>query len=164
MNEQRTQHEATDWTQNREGIRNFFDLTAWQKGRELVKMVYEATRHMPREEIYGLTSQVRRSAISIPSNIAEGYGRGSTNDYLHYLRIARGSAYEVQTQLVLIGDLGMLPHNIIAGLIEAAQRCSQVIAGLIRSVELHKQHEVAKGTPRKPNTKHRIPNPECRKP
>jgi len=164
MNEQRTQHEATDWTQNREGIRNFFDLTAWQKGRELVKMVYEATRGMPREEIYGLTSQVRRAAVSIPSNIAEGYGRGSTNDYLHFLRTARGSAYEVQTQLMLIADLGMLRHDLVANVIEAAQRCSQVIAGLIRSVESYKRREDSASAPRKPNSKQRMPNPECRMP
>lgn len=127
--------EAEDWTVNRSEVRNFFDLTAWQKGRELVKIVYDATRLMPREEMYGLTAQVRRAAVSVPSNIAEGYGRGSTKDYLHFLRTARGSAYEVQTQLILIEDLGMLQHDVAANVIAASQRCSQVIAGLIRSVE-----------------------------
>jgi len=128
-----------DWTEHRSEVRNFFDLTAWQKARSLAKSIYEVTRMMPREEAYGLTSQVRRAAVSIPSNIAEGYGRGTTKDYLHFLRTARGSAYEVQTQLILIEDLGFLPDAVVKPIIVEAQRCSQVLAALIRSVDQNPQ-------------------------
>jgi four helix bundle protein len=80
-------------------IRNYRDLIVWQKSIALVTEVYSITRLFPKEELYGLISQIRRSAVSIPSNIAEGYGRYSTNDYIRFLQIAIGSLYEFQTQL-----------------------------------------------------------------
>ena len=71
----------------------------WQKPMVLVTEVYKISKEFPNDETYGLTSQIRRCAVSIPSNIAEGYGRNSTNDYIHFLRIATGSLYELQTQM-----------------------------------------------------------------
>jgi four helix bundle protein len=86
-------------------IESFKQLTVWQKSIELVKEAYLLTAQLPREEIYGLTSQMRRSAISIPSNIAEGKKRNTKNDFLQFLRIADGSAAELETQIILVKDL-----------------------------------------------------------
>ncbi len=79
-------------------INSYKDLIVWQRAMELVVAVYELTEHFPKEKIYGLTSQIRKSAISIPSNIAEGRYRGTKNDYLHFLRMSYGSGAELETQ------------------------------------------------------------------
>ena len=79
------------------GIKSYRDLVVWQKAMELVTDVYELTKSFPKEELYGLTSQIRRSAVSVPSNIAEGYGRNSTQDYIRFLQIACGLLYKTQT-------------------------------------------------------------------
>jgi four helix bundle protein len=81
------------------------DLIVWQEAMKLVKMVYDATRTFPQDEIYGLTNQVRRAAVSIPSNIAEGNGRESTKERLHFLSIANGSLAEVNTQILIAEQL-----------------------------------------------------------
>jgi four helix bundle protein len=86
-------------------ITSFKDLTVWQKSFSLVKDVYTLSRQLPRAEQFGLTSQVRRSAISIPSNIAEGTKRGSRKDYIQFLRVAHGSSAELETQLLLMQSL-----------------------------------------------------------
>ena len=86
-------------------IKSYKELIAYTKGRELVKAVYEMTREFPKEEMYGMTSQIRRSSISIPSNIAEGYMRGS-KEYVQFLKVALGSCAELETQLSLSKDLG----------------------------------------------------------
>lgn len=78
---------------------------------QLVKMIYLATKTLPREELYGLSNQLHRAAISIPSNIAEGFGRYNTKDYVHFLRIARGSCYEVETQLQICLQLNYLTEE-----------------------------------------------------
>jgi four helix bundle protein len=87
---------------------NFRELKIWQKSRILVKDVYQITLSFPKEEIYGITSQARRSAVSIPSNIAEGSGRGTDKDFSHFLDIARGSVFELETLLILSSDLYFL--------------------------------------------------------
>ena len=87
----------------------FKDLLVWQKAMELVKAVYALSKAFPAEERYALTDQLRRAAVSIPSNIAEGSGRASNADYGHFLSIARGSLYEAMTQLQIAVDLGYLP-------------------------------------------------------
>jgi four helix bundle protein len=79
-------------------MNSFRDLIVWQKAMGLVKIIYDVTNNFSSSERYGLTDQIRRSAVSIPSNIAEGYGRGSTNDYIRFLTIARGSLFELETQ------------------------------------------------------------------
>jgi len=78
---------------------SYRDLIVWQKSINLVKLVYDNTKTFPKEEQYGITSQIRRSAVSIPSNNAEGFGRFQTNDYVRFLQIARGSLFELQTQI-----------------------------------------------------------------
>jgi four helix bundle protein len=88
--------------------RNFRDLEIWQKAMELTHQIYKATKTFPKEETFGLTSQLRRAAVSIPSNIAEGRGRLSDKAFLIFIGHARGSLYEVQTQLELAHGLGYL--------------------------------------------------------
>jgi len=86
-------------------MNNFKKLIVWQKARKFVKDVYILTKKFPKEEHFGLTSQIRRAAVSIVSNIAEGSGRGTANDFARFLDIAQGSAYEVETQILLSFDL-----------------------------------------------------------
>ncbi len=92
-----------------EGRRNSYrDLIVWQKGMLLCKEVYLLTNNFPKEEVYGLTSQIRRCAISIPSNIAEGRGRNGDKEFIRFLQISLGSLYELQTQLELSLQLGFI--------------------------------------------------------
>lgn len=114
-------------------IRSFRDLIAWQKARQLAVLSYRATREMPDDERFGLTSQLRRSAVSVPANIAEGYGRGSTADYLRFLRTARGSLAELYTHVDIANELNFLKSS--DELVQLIDECDRVLQGLIRSVE-----------------------------
>jgi four helix bundle protein len=82
-------------------VKNYRELVVWQKAMGLAKLCYQVTKRFPKEEMFGMTSQIRRSAASIPANIAEGHGRTHTKDYLHFLSIAKGSLAEVETHLIL---------------------------------------------------------------
>ena len=96
-------------------VKNYKELIVWQKAMDLVEEVYTASRSFPREEIYGLTSQLRRAAVSIPSNIAAGQGRRTTADFLRHLSIAYGSLREVETQILIATRLHYLaPANVRA--------------------------------------------------
>ena len=120
-------------------VRTFRDLIAWQKGKELAKMVYVVTRRMPADERFGLTNQMRRAAVSIPSNIAEGHGRQSRPDYLKFLRTARGSLAELMTQAEISWELELMPlHRPMGQLIEEEDR---ILQGLIRSLEEKQQND-----------------------
>lgn len=90
---------------------DYKELHVWQKAMELVEEVYKLTGDFPKEEMYGLTSQIRRSAVSIPSNIAEGSSRAGTKEFIQFLSIARGSAAELETQLILSSRLGYSADN-----------------------------------------------------
>ena len=112
---------------------NFRTLDVWQKARILARDIYIATRAFPREELFGLTQQIRRAVVSIPSNIAEGFGRQSRPDLLKFLRISRGSLNETATQIELAVGLGMLTlDDTIRSLLAEVDR---VLQGLIRSLE-----------------------------
>lgn len=113
-------------------IRSYEDLVAWQKSYKLVLTVYKLTRGFPTDERFGLTSQVRRAAVSVPSNIAEGWGRGSRADYVRFVEIARGSIYELQTQMKLAADLEYIPpqHEVH----EQMREVERLINALIRSL------------------------------
>jgi len=89
-------------------VKSYKDLIVWQKSMDLVQMVYQATKEFPREELYGLTNQLRRAVVSIPSNIAEGHARRSTAEFRNFLSIARGSLAEVDTQLIIAERLNYL--------------------------------------------------------
>ena len=106
------------------------DLVAWQKGMQLVKDIYRITRDFPREEIYGLTSQLRRAAVSVPSNLAEGHGRNSRKEVHQFVGHARGSLLEVETQLEIARDLGYLPVSAATDLLAEASELGRVLNGL----------------------------------
>jgi len=116
-------------------ITSYRDLLAWQRAYELGREVYQVLNAFPKHEIYGLTSQLQRCAVSVASNIAEGYGRGTTLEYLRFLRIARGSLFELETQLSFVTDFGYLDHDAHSALQTKTTSCSQLLAALIRSLE-----------------------------
>lgn len=92
-------------------MHDFKNLQVWQKSRELVKNVYLLTANFPQSEVYGLTSQIKRCSVSIPSNIAEGSGRNSNKEFIHFLSYSHGSSCELETQLILAQDLEFLKEN-----------------------------------------------------
>lgn len=111
------------------------DLTVWQKSRKLVRTIYTLSRNFPREEIFGLTNQIRRAAISIPSNIAEGYNRHSDKEFTHFLKIAKESAGEVDTQLILSVDLEYLQESEIQEALALNQEILRMLGTLIINSE-----------------------------
>ena len=90
-------------------MRNFRELTIWKEGKDIVKSVYKLSQELPKEETYGLKSQIQRAAVSIPSNIAEGCSRSSDKDFKRFLEIAQGSAFELETQIIIIDELSFIP-------------------------------------------------------
>jgi four helix bundle protein len=108
-------------------INGFRDLRVWQSGMDLVTQIYRLTQLFPREELYGLTSQLRRAAISIPSNIAEGHARESSKEYLNHLSIVQGSLAELQTQILIAVWLDFVEH-------ETAQQTLELAASLSRQI------------------------------
>ena len=116
-------------------VRDFNKIVAWQKADDLTVAIYESTRSFPKDEVYSLTSQIRRAAYSVPANIAEGVSRSSQKDYLHFLYIARGSLSEVAYFIHLSHRLKYLDESCHAPLAEQADEASRVLTGLIRAVE-----------------------------
>jgi four helix bundle protein len=119
---------------NTKALGGYKDLIAWQKGMDLVVSVYRVSAGFPSEERFGLTSQVRRAAVSIPSNIAEGYSRPGKADYQRFLNIARGSANETETQLMAASRLKMAGADDLAPVIELTNEVQRILKGLVDSV------------------------------
>lgn len=115
-------------------MQDFHQLKVWQKSHAVALAVYEATRSFPKEELYGLTSQMRRAAVSVPSNIAEGCGRDSQPQFAHFLQIAFGSASELEYQLLLARDLGFLVTSAYGTLNTDITECKRMLASLIQTV------------------------------
>ncbi len=115
-------------------VRHVRELEAWQLAMQLVKAIYLATKTWPRDEIYGLTSQIRRAAVAIPSNVAEGQGRNSPRDFVRFLSIAYGSLMEVQTQTLIAQDLGYVSPDASKDLMELQDRVARILNGLMRSL------------------------------
>jgi four helix bundle protein len=113
-------------------VRKHHELKAWQEALELVKEIYRVTRNFPKEEIYGLISQMRRAAVSIPSNISEGAARGGDREFIQFLIIARGSLSELETQLLISKDLGYMQD--VPGIQERIDKLFALIGGLLRSL------------------------------
>lgn len=111
------------------------DLDVWKKAIELVVSIYKTTSSFPREEIYGLTSQIRRAAISIPSNIAEGAARNHDNEYRQFLCIALASSAELETQLIISNSLGFVGNEKSQELITELNTISRMLQGLIKSIK-----------------------------
>ena len=115
-------------------LKSYKDLKVWQKAYRLCLDIYRITREFPKEERYGLTSQIRRSAVSVPSNIAEGYGRRTTADYVRSLYIAYGSNCELETQMLLSGDLEYVEDGILQGVMSEVQDVERMLKALIKSL------------------------------
>ena len=120
-------------------IRHYRDLLVWQKALVLVEHVYSASRAWPNDERFGLISQVRRAAVSVPSNTAEGCSRRSTGSFLQFLSISRGSLAEVETQLILAERLGYLDPTNLTTLLSSADEISRMLASLIGKLEERRQ-------------------------
>ena len=119
-------------------MRNHKDLIVWQKSMALVRHLYEVTRAFPQEELFGLTSQMRRAAVSIPSNIAEGYGRIYDKERINFLSIALGSASELETQLIISNDLGFMNEADSAGLSSLNNEVILMLSSLIKGLRCGK--------------------------
>lgn len=113
----------------------FKELQVWQKSMDLVVAVYKVAVDLPKEELYGLTSQMKRSAVSIPSNIAEGRGKRSTKDFLRFLNIAYGSSAELETQMLLAERLGFIKKKTGDAIQEQIAEINRMLNGMIQALE-----------------------------
>jgi four helix bundle protein len=111
------------------------DLDVWKKAIEFVISIYKITKSFPKEELYGLVSQIRRSAVSIPSNIAEGAARNHDKEFLQFLYIALASSSELETQLIIANNLGFMDDAISKEIIDELNIISKMLQGLIKSVK-----------------------------
>ncbi len=116
-------------------MHNYKELKVWQKARELVKFIYKLTQKFPKEEIYSLTSQIRRAAVSIPSNIAEGAGHFSNKEFSRFLVIAYSSSCELDTQLILSYDLELINNDDLKNSASLIDEIQKMLSGLIKSLE-----------------------------
>jgi four helix bundle protein len=116
-------------------VKDYRELMVWQKAMDLVENIYRTTGEFPREEIYGLTSQIRRAAVSIPSNIAEGNGRNTTRDYVHFLGMAYGSVKEVETQVLIAERLRYIDSSHSNGLVQMTTKIARLLSGLAKSLK-----------------------------
>jgi four helix bundle protein len=116
-------------------VKSFHDLVAWQKAMELVTEIYKVSQKFPQEEMFGLTSQIRRAAVSIPSNIAEGRGKSSKGEFQQFLYHARGSLAEVETQLMIAINLGYLTNQGVSHIMELIARVGKLLHGLLSAIK-----------------------------
>ena len=116
-------------------VRHYSELIAWQKSMDVVEEVNRHTECFPQREIFGITNQMRRAAVSVPSNIAEGQGRATTNDFLHFLHIARGSLQELETQTILSKRLSFLQEGNYDAMMARMAEVARVLNGLIKSLQ-----------------------------
>jgi four helix bundle protein len=123
---------------NEDKIRTFKDLKAWQEGHKLVLDIYVCTRDFPKNEMFALTSQMRRSAVSITSNIAEGFSRDSYADKAHFYVMAHGSLTELENQIIIAKDVGYIKIGDFESLIIQAALVYRIIAGLIHATKERK--------------------------
>ena len=121
--------------QQSDQIRDYRDLIVWKEAMEIAELVYSLTRAFPREEAFGLTSQMRRAAVSIPSNIAEGFGRAQRRTFVQYLRIAQGSLKEMETQALLSARVGFLGSDDLSDLLPRCERLGKRLVQFVRSLE-----------------------------
>ncbi len=116
-------------------IESYKDLDVWQVAMTLAQESYLLTTPFPKDEMYGMAAQIRRGAVSIPANIAEGYGRDQTGSFVQFLRIAQGSARELETHLILTERVRLAEQQKVAPLQESCERISKMLRSLIRSLE-----------------------------
>ncbi len=118
-----------------QSIRSYKDLDVWQVSMQLAEACYRMTKSYPREELYGMTSQIRRSAASIPANVAEGYGREHTRSFIQSLRIAQGSLKELETHVMLAERVQLTTADATAPLLNECDRVGRMLRNLIRSLQ-----------------------------
>ena len=122
------------------GIKSYKDLLIWKKGIDIVVLVYQLISDLPKDEIYALSSEIKRSAVSIPSNIAEGYGRHSTQSYIQFIKIARGSLCELETQLLIAEKLNFIKSvDLYSDIMKQITEESKMINSFINKLESSKQ-------------------------
>lgn len=121
-------------------VKSYKDLIVWRKGVALADIIYKATSRFPSDEKFGLTCQIRRAAVSVPSNIAEGYGRNSTRDYVRFLRTAAGSLYEIQTQLIIAGLQGYIAENDKGTMIELCDELEKMLVSMVIKIQAGSNH------------------------
>ena len=115
-------------------MKDFRQLKVWEKSHQLALAVYKATKEFPKEELYGLTSQIRRSSMSIPTNIAEGCGGNTDKEFARFLQIAMGSASETEYQLILARDLNFLPNDSYEQLHNEVEEVKRMLASLLKTI------------------------------
>lgn len=115
-------------------MKDFRQLKVWEKAHQLALAIYKATKEFPKEELYGLTSQIRRSSMSIPTNIAEGCGRFTNADFARFLQMAMGSASEAEYQLILARDLGFLSNDVYEKLHNDTEEVKRMLASLLKTI------------------------------
>lgn len=118
-------------------IKSFTDLHTWQEGHKFVVLVYKMTKKLPADELYGIRGQMQRSAVSITSNIAEGFSRRTFADKLHFYHMARGSLTEVQNQLLIARDVGYIEKKMFDNLASQSKTVYGLLTGLINSTKEH---------------------------
>ena len=127
-------YRISNWRKMEEKIKSFKDLRIWQKGIEIVSDIYILTKKFPKEELFSLTSQLRRSAISIPSNIAEGFKRFHNKEYKQFLFITLGSCAELETQIIIAKELKYINENEEAKLVEKLDHVCRMTSSLIKKL------------------------------
>ncbi|NES20973.1 MAG: four helix bundle protein [Symploca sp. SIO3E6] len=120
-------------------VRSYRDLKVWNRAMDLVIMCYQLTSKLPKTEVYGLTSQLQRAAVSIPSNIAEGKGREHLGEYIHHLSIANGSLKELETHLLIIERLSYLENSELNPVLELAEEIGKMLSTLIKTLKERKK-------------------------
>ena len=116
-------------------VTSYKDLLIWQKGIEIVKEVYVLSKKLPKEEVYGLTSQIKRSSISIPSNIAEGWRRNYTKSYVQFLKYSRGSLLELETQIIIAKELDFISDKQFDRVQNLITEESKMLNAFIKSID-----------------------------
>lgn len=119
-------------------MKDFRQLKVWEKSHQLALAIYTATKNFPKEELYGLTSQIRRSSMSIPTNIAEGCGRFTDADFARFLQMAMGSASETEYQLILARDLDFLPKDSYEKLHSEVEEVKRMLASLLKTIRTNR--------------------------
>jgi four helix bundle protein len=119
-------------------IESYKDLRVWQMGVEVVQGCYELTKRFPKDELFGMTSQIRRASVSVPANIAEGYGRDNRGEYVQFLRIAQGSLKELETHLIVSEKVGLIAVGSTTSLQLKCDEIGKMLRALIRSLQSRK--------------------------
>jgi four helix bundle protein len=119
----------------KEIIQSYRDLKVWQEAMNLAEECYRLSKLFPSLEMYGMTSQIRRAAVSVPANIAEGYGREHRQEYIHFLQIAQGSLKELETHLILSGRVGLTVYTDIDPILQQCDMIGRMLRALIRSLQ-----------------------------